>query len=570
MANRILQTIIALGGRILPSLNNSMNRLNSMTNSVNNISSAVTGANQALELMSKIASAIPQLTGITDEFINMNARLNLINDGVLTTSELQDKVYASAQRSRGEFVAMSSTVAKLGLLAKDAFVDNGEVVEFAELIQKSFKIAGAATQEQVAGMYQLTQAMASGKLQGDEFRSIMENAPMVAQAISKFTNIPVGQLKAVSSEGVISAEIIKASIIASSDEINKKFKQMPVTFGDSMTLMKNVAMKSFGPSFIKISETLNNPKTLAALELLAQKIAQVAGKATDFITNNSDKILAFMDDVGYYLDKMFQAAKFLYDLAPYILGIYGAFVMWNVALRASMAIAVLVQIWQRAALILSLVTSVTDLMTLAQWALNAAFMANPIYWIIAAVIGLIAVGVLLYKNWDTVSVYLQNIWIFMKKTFFDYINSMIDILNWLIDKLNMIPGVKIPIVAKIQYDEQYKSLPDKLEALPEGVQGPQRLAQHGTGGNFYSPHMAIVGDMPETIVPHGNSARNRGLLADAASGVGVGMGGVNITFAPNIISSGRNVKEQLLESFDEFESRMNTLFAEGGRLSYGL
>jgi len=184
-------------------------------------------------------SAAGSVTNIVDEYTLTTAKLNLINDGLQTTAQLQNNIFKAAQASRGSYSDMAASVSKLGLLAGDAFNGNAETTKFAELMQKSFVLGGASTQEQQSGMYQLTQAMAAGKLQGDEFRSIMENAPLLAQAIADFTGKSKGELKEMSAEGVITADVIKGALFSASDDINSQFETLPRTFGSVMQSMKN-------------------------------------------------------------------------------------------------------------------------------------------------------------------------------------------------------------------------------------------------------------------------------------------------------------------------------------------
>ena len=144
----------------------------------------------------------------TDQLTQIRARINLINDGSQSTAEIMDKIYSAANRSRGSYLDMADSVAKLNMLAKDAFSSNDEAIYFVEQLNKQFKISGASVEETTSAMYQLTQAMAAGKLQGDEFHSIMENAPMLAQSIASEMGLAVGQLKEMSSQGLITADII--------------------------------------------------------------------------------------------------------------------------------------------------------------------------------------------------------------------------------------------------------------------------------------------------------------------------------------------------------------------------
>src|SRR5690606_8704486 len=166
-----------------------------------------------------------------DQFTSQQARLGLIVDEGQTIEQLRDMIKAASRRSRADINAMSDTVARMGLLARDAFQSTTELVAFTEIMQKAFTVSGASVQEQAAAMYQLSQAMAAGRLQGDEFRSIMENAPLLADAIAKFVGVSRGELKKLSSEGKITADIIKGALFAAADDINKKFEQMPKTFG---------------------------------------------------------------------------------------------------------------------------------------------------------------------------------------------------------------------------------------------------------------------------------------------------------------------------------------------------
>ena len=212
--------------------------------------------NASAKMMSGIKSMIASLAaGFTVKFVveqtdlyaSNQARLGLINDGLQTQAELQQKIYAAAQRSRGEYNAMVDSIAKLGLLAGDAFGSNSEMIAFAEQLNKAFTISGATTEQRNAAMLQLTQAMASGRLQGDEYVSVMENAPMVIDAIAKYTGKTKGELKELSSEGYITAEIVKNAMLSSADEINRKFESMPYTYSQVWTMAQNILMDSFQP-----------------------------------------------------------------------------------------------------------------------------------------------------------------------------------------------------------------------------------------------------------------------------------------------------------------------------------
>jgi tape measure domain-containing protein len=193
------------------------------------------------------AFSIKKIIDLSDNMTSTGARLDLMNDGLQTTEELQNKIFQSAQRSRTAYMDTAAAVSKLGILAKDAFSSNDEMVAFAELMNKQFKIGGASVQEQTSAMYQLTQAMAAGKLQGDEFRSIMENAPLLAQAIAEKMGKTVGELREMSSEGLITADVIKSAMFSAADETNAKFATLPMTFGQVTTVIGNTLFQTFEP-----------------------------------------------------------------------------------------------------------------------------------------------------------------------------------------------------------------------------------------------------------------------------------------------------------------------------------
>lgn len=192
-------------------------------------------------------------TAVSDKFASIKARIDLINDGSQSTASIMDKVYQASERSRGSYTDMLDSVAKLNMLAKDTFTSNDEAIRFVEQLNMQFKLSGAGVAEVSSAMTQLTQAMAAGRLQGDEFNSIMENAPMLAQAISQEMGVPIGQLKQLGSEGAITADVIKSALFNSADETQAKFAQMPMTFQEVGQQLSNTMFQAFQPVMEELS-----------------------------------------------------------------------------------------------------------------------------------------------------------------------------------------------------------------------------------------------------------------------------------------------------------------------------
>ena len=295
---------------------------------INDLNKAEKAANPLAGTMSKLfrmaAGGFVVKMGIdqTDLYTNNKARLSLINDGLQTQAELQQKIYAAAQRSRGEYSAMVDSVSKLGLLAGDAFSSNNEIIAFTEQLNKAFTISGATTENRNAAMLQLTQAMAAGRLQGDEYVSIMENAPMLIDAISKYTGKTRGELKELSSKGYITSDMIKNALFAASDDINAKFEKMPKTFGSVWTQIKNFATMEFGALMERINGFLNSSTGASMISGITAGISFLA----DAITWVIDTV----QTLGDYVVQNWGVIQ------PILLSITGMLLYWGMTLIPGM------------------------------------------------------------------------------------------------------------------------------------------------------------------------------------------------------------------------------------------
>lgn len=242
------------------------------------------------ELMSeavwRVAEALFQVPGavidLADEFASTQARIGLITDDV---QGLSNAIYQASLRSRGSYAQMADTVAKLGLTARNAFKSTEEIVPFVENIQKMFAIGGTGTAQQQASLLQLSQALGSGKLQGDEFRSIAENAPMLEQIISKYMGVTQGELKDLAKDGEITASIMRNAILGATDEIEAKFKNMPRTFGQNMQLLGTIAFNAFTPFWQQLSAVADSPAMNQIFDGFYMGVT-LAGKALAGLVNN--------------------------------------------------------------------------------------------------------------------------------------------------------------------------------------------------------------------------------------------------------------------------------------------
>lgn len=352
------------------------------------------GTANADNLMNTIKSAIAtyatvQTVGVvfdlSDTLTSTTARLSMMNDGVQTTSELINMVYAAAQDARGSFDQMADVVARFGNNARDAFGSSEEVVAFADLIQKQMTIAGASTQEAANAELQLSQALGSGVLRGDELNSIFEQAPNLIQNIADYLDVPIGQIREMAADGELSASVVKAAIFSAADDINSKFESMPQTFAQIWTSFQNTALMSFQPVLNRLNEIANSDAFqqfvnnaiggLSAVASVSLEILNSLVNVADVVANNWSWISPIIGGVT--------AALMVY---------YG----WQLANNAislaskGIKIALAVASYAHAAATGAEVTA-TAAATAAQYSLNTAFLASPVTWVVMGIIALIAV-----------------------------------------------------------------------------------------------------------------------------------------------------------------------------------
>ncbi len=354
------------------------------------------GSNAAGDLWSKLRGMAATVGGLaaarkavdlSDQIAGGEARLSLIVDDGGSVAELEQKIMASAQRSRAGYLDTMQSVSKLGLLAGDAFGSNDELIRFAELMNKNFVIAGASQQEQASAMYQLNQALGSGRLQGDEYRSIIENAPLLAQSIEDYMrNVQgaEGSMKDWASEGLLTADVIKNALFSSADEVEARFEQMPKTWGQVWTGMGNKAISIFYPILQRMNDIANSDKFETATDGILNGLAAAATLAGFLFGIIVDVGAAFTDNWSW--------------IAPIVLGIAAAYIILHGAMLAYNMIQAIsngLEAVKAARLAMTTVaqgaqTTATFAATAAQYGFNAALLACPLTWIILLVIALVA------------------------------------------------------------------------------------------------------------------------------------------------------------------------------------
>ena len=376
------------------SLEAAAQQVNHIADNQENVTKEVHNSTNAMDgFIRKIGAAVAAYASIqtvrkvmdmSDELVSTNARLDVmnqsfekVNKSAMNTQDTLNLIYASAQNARSELGAMADVVARFGNNAGDAFSGTQEVVDFANLVQKQMTIAGASTDEASNAILQLSQALGSGVLRGDELNSIFEQAPNLIQSIADYLDVPIGKIREMAKDGELTADVVKAAIFASADDINAKFEQMPMTWGQVWTAMGNTAVMQMQPVLDKVNEIANNQQFQTMIQNLMSGLAQVAVL-----------ILNIMELAG-------GVASFIADnwsvIEPILWGIVtalGAYVAALTIYNAIQGISAVVTGVKAAAEMMA--SGATFMATAAQYGFNAALLACPLTWIILLIIAAVA------------------------------------------------------------------------------------------------------------------------------------------------------------------------------------
>ncbi|MCO8812772.1 tape measure protein [Clostridioides difficile] len=202
--------------------------------------------------------SIGSLINLSDQMTNTNARLSMINDGQQSDAGLNKMIFQSAERSRASYLDTAKIVSRIGMNAGKAFSSTKEIVAFAEQLNKKFVIAGATTEETNSALLQLTQGLGSGVLRGEELNAVFESAPNIIQSIADYLDVDIGKIRSMASEGMLTADIVKNSLLAAAEQTNAEFEKMPYTFNQIWTSIKNNAIMIFGVIQKKIEQSMSS------------------------------------------------------------------------------------------------------------------------------------------------------------------------------------------------------------------------------------------------------------------------------------------------------------------------
>lgn len=511
----------------------------------------------AIQALRQMANLMSGLIKSGDDYIQTMARLKTIEDGSKTGQELQDSIMAAAQRSRTGFGIMADSVAKLRSQAGEAFKSNDEAIAFAEQLNKLYKIGGASLEQQKAGTLQITQALASGVLRGDEFNSMMENAPLVAQKLARHLGVSVGQLRGMAKDGQLTGDILKSALLGSAVETNAEFAKMPMTFADMMTQVGNVATYAFQPLIQAWQEFINSTagqNFMAGLETAMFAIGQIAMwlfnlfvAGWNWVTENINFVITAFEilaTVGVIAGLAVAAAWAIanwqilliiaiviaiaaalselgisfVDVAATIISmfVYIGETVYNVILfiinlfifLGSLIINVFIGIWNA---VITVAEAIANTFLMAVWAVKKAFAT-----LAKAVLGAFA----------AVADGAANVATAIGNAFIAGANMAIKAINWIIKALNKIPGVKLGTVGEIGAMSYNGGLGNSIRGLADGLDpggAPEKVSFAGMKGKsleLHNPTEGLKNPMLDSMAAYQGTKNFFNGIGDAMKGFG--------------------------------------------------
>lgn len=424
-------------------------------NSIENMSQSVANSEG---IMHKAAAAAKKLVlgylsfqGIknfiqgADEFQNVSTRLNMVADSFKKTEtelsgvELMARIRKSASESRGEFMMTADVIGKLGMQARNAFESSGDLITFAEQLNKNFKIAGTDAEGIRSVMYNLTQALASGVLRGQDLNSVMSNAPIILEKVAKYMDSDISQIRKLAEEGKLSSNVIVNAMLDSAEETNKQFEKMPMTFHDVMTRIKNTVEASLSGAFIKWNELLNSEnmqKTIEFLINLVSGFVNIVSEVFGVLIDIFGPILGFFNEFSGVIE-IAVGALMAYQLAVW--AVNTAMTVFNITCNANPIILIITAVLTLIMLLFKWIQSLGGL-TLAwlKFKLVVLNIFGALGMAIGGFIGVVASAIL-----GIIQLILHAIQFML--------NTLIKGINLVIKGLNLIPGVNISEVGEVKF-----------------------------------------------------------------------------------------------------------------------
>lgn len=193
-----------------------------------------------------LAGGLSAYLDMAERMQSLNAQLKFVTNSQYEFNTAQKELFAIAQNTRASLESTTQLYIKSSQALKDYGYAQKDILTFTETINKAMAVGGVSAEAQASALLQLSQALGSGQLQGDEFKTIAESAPIILDTIAEYMGKSRAEVKKLASDGKITADLLFNAFNGSSAKITEKFNQMPLTFGGAMQQLQNATLKFIG------------------------------------------------------------------------------------------------------------------------------------------------------------------------------------------------------------------------------------------------------------------------------------------------------------------------------------
>lgn len=221
---------------------------------------------QKLLAIGGLASLGKQVLDAADKMQSLHSQLKQVTSGMTDYTHAEKALFEISQRTTASLEATTQTFVSTKRALAEMGVTTNQTLKFTETLNKAMAVGGVNAESQKSALLQLSQALGSGVLQGDEFRSIAENAPIILDVVAEYMGKTRAEVKKLASDGKITSKVLFEAISGASGKISAKFDEMPMTFGQAMQQMEN--------AWLKFVDGLNSSGVMSALAQLVSFLAQ--------------------------------------------------------------------------------------------------------------------------------------------------------------------------------------------------------------------------------------------------------------------------------------------------------
>ncbi|HHJ0103599.1 TPA: tape measure protein [Yersinia enterocolitica] len=282
LGNIVYQVEMELG-KLITSQQQVNSRLDQMEGKFDATAKSVDRAEKSMFSLSRVATSLATALSVQQIAAYGNAWVTVSNKLVNAVRANEDlftvtnRVFDISQDTRAGLEATATLYGRLERATRSAGTSTADLAKLTTTINKGLVVSGATAEEASSTMIQLSQALASGVLRGEEFNSISENGSRLAVALADSLGVTVGQLRAMAAEGKLTTDVVVNGLLKQSDAIAKEFGNTVLTMGQAFTVASNNITKFVGESS-SVNTTLNvfNSSVISLSENL-DSIATVIG-----------------------------------------------------------------------------------------------------------------------------------------------------------------------------------------------------------------------------------------------------------------------------------------------------